>query len=172
MRPVSSLHPLTPMSSLPWTEALALQHAQLDQTHQEFVALLNTWGEALLAGSDTVIPLYLDLLGHTEAHFGMEEGWMAATGFAPENCHSKQHAMVLDVMRQVLVHAQAHHDLEPMRNLLPELVNWFPAHAEMMDAALVYHMGQVGFDPATGQCAQPLATETSGISSCGSNSCG
>jgi len=25
---------------------------------------------------------------------------------------------------------------------------------------------------ATGQCALPLATETSGISSCGSNSCG
>ncbi|MDC8784366.1 hemerythrin domain-containing protein [Roseateles koreensis] len=158
------------MNTLNWSESLALQHAQIDQTHQEFVALLNRWGAAL-AGQDEaeMLSLYEALLAHTEAHFAMEEGWMAATGFAPENCHSKQHAMVLDVMRQVLAHVQAQRDFEPMRNLLPELLNWFPAHAEMMDASLVYHMKEVGFDAATGHLAKPLPAAA--ISSCGSSSC-
>ena len=160
--------------TLSWTDALTLNQPQIDQTHQEFVALLNELAEHLQSGKEP-LPVYQRLLTHTEQHFAMEEGFMAATGFAPDNCHSKQHAMVLDVMRQVLVHSHAEHGLEPMRNLLPELVNWFPAHAEMMDAALVYHMSQVGFDPATGAFSQPAIAGAAGaepLSSCGARSCG
>jgi hemerythrin len=159
------------MSTLTWTDALRLNQPQIDQTHQEFVALLNELGESLQT-CDSALPVYQRLLTHTEQHFAMEEGFMAATGFAPDNCHSKQHAMVLDVMRQVLVHTHAEHDLEPMRNLMPELVNWFPAHAEMMDAALVFHMNQVGFDPATGAFLEPAMAGAEPISSCGSKGCG
>jgi hemerythrin len=159
------------MSILTWTDALALQQPQIDQTHQEFVALLNELAVALQTSGDP-LPVYRELLAHTETHFAMEEGFMAATGFAADNCHSKQHAMVLDVMRQVLTHAQTLQDLDPLRNLLPELVNWFPAHAEMMDAALVYHMAQVGFDPATGAFSQPAMAGAEPISSCGSKGCG
>lgn len=157
---------------LAWTDALVLNQPQIDQTHQEFVALLNELGEALAQPAPDPLPLYARLLSHTEQHFAMEEGWMAATGFAVDNCHSKQHAMVLEVMRQVLAHTHATADLAPMRNLLVELVNWFPAHADMMDAALVFHMNQVGYDPLSGAVTQPLATEASGISSCGSTGCG
>jgi hemerythrin len=158
------------MTILPWTDSLALDHAQIDATHREFVDLLNQLG-AVLAGPDDPLPLYGRLLAHTEAHFSMEEGFMAATGFAPDNCHSKQHALVLDVMRQVQVHAHSQGDLEPLRNLLPELINWFPAHAEMMDAALVFHMKSVGFDPLTGKTSVVQAANAPAISSCGSGSC-
>ncbi|MCV2354868.1 hemerythrin [Paucibacter sp. B2R-40] len=158
------------LSSLTWTDALTLNQPQIDQTHQEFVVLLNQLGNSL-HHLDSALPIYQRLLTHTEQHFAMEEGFMAATGFAPDNCHSKQHAMVLDVMRQVLVHTHAEHDLEPMRNLLLELVNWFPAHAEMMDAALVFHMEQVGFDPATGAVSKAAMADAETISSCGSKAC-
>ncbi|MCV2359086.1 hemerythrin [Paucibacter sp. TC2R-5] len=161
-------------STLTWTDALTLNQPQIDQTHHEFVTLLNELAELLPTCTEPAdaLPAYQRLLTHTEQHFAMEEGFMAATGFAPDNCHSKQHAMVLDVMRQVLVHTHAEQDLEPMRNLLPELVNWFPAHAEMMDAALVYHMSQVGFDPATGAASTTALVGAEPISSCGSGSCG
>ena len=175
-------------STLTWTDALTLNQPQIDQTHHEFVALLNELSACLEPGKPDgvegdALPVYQRLLTHTEQHFAMEEGFMAATGFAPDNCHSKQHAMVLDVMRQVLVHTHAEHDLEPMRNLLPELVNWFPAHAEMMDAALVFHMNQLGFDPLTGLMSHAAASPTDAqaddqseaelaISSCGSKGCG
>jgi hemerythrin len=100
----------------------------------------------------------------------MEEGWMAATGFAPENCHSRQHAMVLDVLRQVRAHTADAGDLAPLRALMPELAQWFPSHAEMMDAALVFHMQQVGFDPASGSCASARENAEL-ITSCGSGGC-
>jgi hemerythrin len=159
------------ITSLSWSDALALDHPQLDRTHQEFVELLNELGDLLDADSDP-LPHYARLLAHTEAHFAMEECWMAATGFAPENCHSRQHAMVLDLMHQVQVHVHAHQDLQPLRRLLPELLAWFPAHAEMMDAALVYQMAQVGYDAATDQMRQPPAPGTPAISTCGSQRCG
>lgn len=158
-------------TTLIWSDALALQHPQLDQTHEEFVALLGELQALLADGEADPLPLYARLLAHTEAHFGMEEGWMAATGFAPDNCHSRQHAMVLDVMRQVQVHCHREADLAPLRNLATELVNWFPAHAEMMDAALVYHLQQVGYDTLSGRLAQPLAADAPAISSCGNKSC-
>jgi hemerythrin-like metal-binding protein len=159
------------MTALAWSDTLKLDLAEIDQTHQQFVALLNELSEVLASELDP-IAVYARVLSHTEQHFAMEEDWMAATGFAADNCHSTQHKLVLDVMREVLEHARDKHDLQPMRALLPELVNWFPAHAEMMDAALVFHVKQTGYDPATGVISKALAQERAPISSCGSASCG
>lgn len=158
------------MTHLAWDDKLALQHPQIDQTHEEFVELLQVFRSALERGEDA-LPALRELIAHTEAHFAMEERWMAATGFAPENCHSKQHSMVLDTLREVLRYAVELNDREPMHIIGGELAQWFPAHAEMMDAALVFHMQQVGYDAATGTLTQPLATEGAAISSCGSSSC-
>lgn len=166
-----NIHPKT----LSWAAELSLNQPQIDQTHQEFVELLNELGASLRAADavpQPVLAVYQRLLAHTEAHFAMEEGFMAATGFAADNCHSKQHAMVLDVMREVLVHTVTTQDLAPMRNLLTELANWFPSHAEMMDASLVFHMTQVGFDPSTGSFFDPARAGAAPISSCGSGACG
>lgn len=158
------------MTVLAWNDSLVLNLPQLDDTHHEMVDLLNELEAVLATGTDP-LPTFQRLLDHTTEHFGMEERWMAATGFAPENCHSSQHKMVLNVLHEVVRHATELQDLEPMRIVVDELAKWLPAHAEMMDAALVYHMGQVGYDPATGSIDKPLATEASGISSCGSKSC-
>ncbi|MFN3809214.1 MAG: hemerythrin domain-containing protein [Roseateles asaccharophilus] len=157
-------------TALAWNDKLVLNQPQLDHTHEEFVELLNAFGAALQSGGDA-LPAFQALLSHTEAHFAMEEAWMAATGFDPVNCHSSQHAMVLNVMREVVRHATELNDREPMSIVLHELAQWFPAHAEMMDAALVFHMSQVGYDPASGSLAQPLTRETSAISGCGSQGC-
>ena len=104
---------------------------------------------------------------------------MAATGFEPENCHSSQHAMVLNVMREVVRYAEDLGDREPLAIVRTELSQWFPGHAEMMDAALVYTMEQRGFDPKTGECRDPIQASASSdpktedsVSACGSTSCG
>ncbi|MDM4764570.1 hemerythrin domain-containing protein [Pelomonas sp. SE-A7] len=150
---------------LTWSDSLVLNQPQLDATHQEMVDLINGLAAALAAGGDAM-PAFQALLDHTEAHFAMEERWMADTGFAPENCHSSQHQMVLNVLHEVKRHALELNDLEPMRIIGGELAQWLPAHAEMMDAALVFHMGEVGYDPVTGHKAKPLSEVA--ISSCGS----
>lgn len=157
------------MTTLAWTENLVLNQPTLDTTHQEFVDLLNAFGAALDGGEDA-LPAYNALLAHTEAHFAMEEDWMARCGFEPQNCHASQHAMVLNVMREALRYANELNDREPLNILRTELAGWFPQHAEMMDAALVWTMEQRGFNPVTGECRQP-ATETAASPSCGSGSC-
>lgn len=169
------------MSALAWTDELVLNQPELDHTHEEFVELLNRYADMLDRGEDA-LPAFKELLAHTEEHFAMEERWMAATGFEPENCHSSQHAMVLNVMREVVRYAEDLGDREPLAIVRTELSQWFPGHAEMMDAALVYTMEQRGFDPKTGECRDPIraagsaeaqaADPASAASACGSTSCG
>lgn len=156
------------MSTLAWTDKLVLNQPTLDTTHEEFVGLLNAFGTALDDGVDA-LPAYHALLAHTEAHFAMEEDWMARCGFEPQNCHSSQHAMVLNVMREALRYATELNDREPLNILRTELAGWFPQHAEMMDAALVFTMEQRGFDPATGECREAAAEAAS--HACGSSGC-
>ncbi|MFG6456250.1 hemerythrin domain-containing protein [Roseateles sp. BYS96W] len=158
------------MTTLAWTDNLVLNQPTLDTTHQEFVELLNAFGDALDAGDDA-LPAYHALLTHTEAHFAMEEDWMARCGFDPQNCHASQHAMVLNVMREALRYANELNDREPLKILRTELAGWFPQHAEMMDAALVFTMEQLGFDPTTGERREAAVAE-SASAGCGSGSCG
>ena len=158
------------MTLLAWNDQLANNHLQMDTTHQEFVVLLNDLQAALAAGAADLMARYDTLLAHTVAHFEQEDRWMAATGFAPENCHSNQHNQVLDLLREVRrrVVDEGQDDLLP--RLLPELAQWFEQHAQTVDAALVFHMGQVGYDAASGDIARPPLAEAA-ISGCGSSAC-
>ena len=130
---------------------------------------------ALAGPRDALLARFDALHAHTVEHFDQEDRWMAANGFAAENCHASQHAQVLALMREVDRHARELDDLEPMRVLLPELAKWFVQHAQMMDAALAWTMKERGFDPATGRFADPatgaaLATAEP-VTGCGGGAC-
>ena len=82
---------------LEWSEALALDQQTMDDTHREFVDLLNRVAAApeseLLASLD-------EFVKHTEEHFSQEERWMkdfAEAGFKPavQPLILKQNAMRL-----------------------------------------------------------------------------
>lgn len=152
------------MSPLAWSEALSLSMPTMDQTHQEFVELLdkaaNSDDAHLLAHWDA-------LIHHTQDHFDREDAWMQASGFAPVNCHSTQHAVVLKVLKEGLAAGQQG-SLNTIRMMAHELGLWFVQHAQTMDAALALHLKNVGFDPA-----QPGSTPSrphlgSPMTSCGS----
>jgi hemerythrin-like metal-binding protein len=167
------------MSTLTWTDDLSLNHARMDATHQEFVDLLAEADAALQAGEQPLLLARFErLVQHTVEHFAQEDRWMAATGFAPENCHSFQHQSVLNVMTECAKRAREEGDFEPLSVAVSELAIWFPQHAKMMDAGLALHMEEVGFDPETGLCSKLPATadaegrEPALISGCGGASCG
>lgn len=165
------------MSALTWNEALALKQPRMDQTHREFVDLLCELEAALDAGPAALLPLMNAMVAHTDAHFAQEERWMAAIGFEPENCHSYQHSHVLQVLREVRRRLQEEDDVATVRLLVPELAQWFPLHAQSMDAGLAMTMLEVGYDPETGQLAHPphAASASGGGCSCGgggSSRCG
>ena len=96
---------------------------------------------------------------------------MQATGFAPENCHSTQHKVVLQVLREGARKGRDDGDLAVIRQMAHELTLWFPHHAQTMDAGLALHLKSVGYDPATGQLASPDALPTGALTGCGSGSC-
>jgi hemerythrin len=118
---------------------------------------------------EAALSAYEAMVEHTVGHFGQEDRWMAATGFAPENCHSFQHAQVLGLMQEVTRLAREHGDYGPLERVLPELAAWFRVHAQTMDAALASHLDQVGYDTATGTIARPPAAQ--GLTGCGGASC-
>ncbi|WP_088285518.1 hemerythrin domain-containing protein [Ideonella sp. A 288] len=156
---------------LTWSEQFALQQPQMDTTHQEFVALLADAHAALDGPADALLQRWDTLVEHTVAHFAQEDRWMAATGFASENCHSFQHQAVLQVMVECGRRAREEADFEPLRIAVGELAIWFPQHAQMMDASLAEHLLRVGFDPVTGQVRDTALAGTTPITGCGGGSC-
>ncbi|HOB65354.1 hemerythrin domain-containing protein [Ottowia sp.] len=155
------------MPTLNWCDDLALGIAEMDTTHQEFVALL----AAVESADDAaLLPAWQALVDHTQVHFDNEDRYMLATRFAATNCHTTHHQMVLDVLRQGLAMGQAG-DLAPIRQMTRELATWFPQHADSMDAALAMHLQRVGFDPATGTIAHAGALPAEALHGCGGATC-
>lgn len=155
------------MPSLVWSDAFTLDLALMDETHQEFVVLL---AEVESASDETVVECWKQLVAHTQEHFDREDQWMVLTRFARGNCHSSQHEMVLNVLKEGTKRGLMG-ELEVIRQMARELVDWFPAHAQAMDAALAAHLRRVAFDPATGIVHAPEALPEEEIHGCGGSTC-
>jgi hemerythrin-like metal-binding protein len=157
------------MALLEWSDALSLDLPLMDDTHREFVDLVTQLEQA---SDEALMPLWQALIDHTEAHFGQEDRWMAATRFASGNCHAVQHKVVLQVLREAHQHVSDGREAAPLlRRLTQELAIWFPQHAQSMDAALALHLRRVGFDPLTGEVNAPEALPADLIEGCGGHSC-
>jgi len=131
------------MASLDWSAELSLDHAVMDETHREFVELLNRVGAA---GEGELLERLDEFIAHTVAHFGQEEAWMEAMQFPPLACHRTEHEGVLEVMREVrkrVAGGEPHYG--PV--LTKAIAEWFPLHAQSMDAVLALTIRQTGFEP-------------------------
>lgn len=151
------------MPALQWSGALALGLDFMDDTHREFVDLL---AAAENTPDDALAPAWDALIEHTDGHFGSEDRWMEATGFSSANCHSTQHQVVLQVLREGAA-CLAAGDARPVRQMIRELAVWFPMHAQTMDAALALHLRGIGYDAATGTVRRPDALPAAAIHGCG-----
>lgn len=155
------------MSTLQWSDSLSLDLPFMDDTHHEFVDLLAI---VVNASDADLLPAWKTLVDHTDDHFSREDQWMQNTRFSSSNCHSMQHKVVLQVMREGDQRGQAG-ELAVIRQMAHELGIWFPQHAQSMDAALALHLRSVGFDPATGIVHSPQALPTEEIHGCGGSTC-
>ncbi len=159
------------MAAITWTETYALQQPRMDETHREFVELLCRV-EAALDGEAAALQQHLDsFMQHTQQHFAQEERWMAALGFEAQNCHAFQHAHVLQVCAEVRRRVVEDADVATLRLLVHELAQWFPIHAQSMDAGLAMTMAERGYDPDTGEMLLPPDPQAPLASGCGSTGC-
>ncbi|HEX9173443.1 MAG TPA: hemerythrin domain-containing protein [Telluria sp.] len=116
-----------------WSDTYKLGYAPMDETHVEFVEIV----DAMLAATDAEFPPLLErFLAHAVEHFDMEYKWMAATAFPATDCHVDEHEAVLKSVREAVAHLAGGGAVAPCRPLADELVRWFPGHADYMDASL------------------------------------
>jgi hemerythrin-like metal-binding protein len=115
-----------------WNESLELGVERMDDTHREFIDLLNRLAEA---SDEGITAAFEALFAHTVEHFEQERGWMAAIDFPPAHCHQAEHEGVLEAMREVRGYL-GEGKLEVGRVLARELAEWFRGHAATMDAML------------------------------------
>ncbi|MDI9332116.1 MAG: hemerythrin domain-containing protein [Alphaproteobacteria bacterium] len=151
------------MATVQWSDALCLDLDFMDDTHREFIDLL---AEVEVADDDRVVACFAAMVEHTDGHFGAEDRWMQDTHFSSSNCHSMQHNVILQVLREGLKRGQAG-DLVLLRDLARELDVWFSQHAQTMDAALALHLRGVGYDADSGRVLHPEALPAQEISGCG-----
>lgn len=152
---------------LAWSDELVTGDARLDETHVEFVTQL---AQLRALPHDQQLEPYRALLAHTVEHFAQEDRWMVAVGFAEDNCHATQHRQILETMRAVEAHFLQGDD-EIIDRMAAALAEWFPMHAQTMDAGLAQHMRTVGFDSRTETLADPSRVRPATMTGCGSVSC-
>ncbi len=123
---------------LRWSDAIETGHPQMDDTHREFLALMD---EALASDDGSMLARLDALIEHTRGHFDQELAWMQATAFPPIGCHQREHDTVmetaLEVRRRV---AAGDHGLG--RKLVAALAEWFNGHAQGMDKVLAGWMAE------------------------------
>ena len=132
-------------SRLNWVPELELGDSRTDATHEEFIVMLNATTNA---DATTQLPKYQELVEHTVEHFAQEERWMRACDIPEDFCHFTQHSSVLDVMKEVERRALLG-ESGLINQMIEALVEWFPGHAQSMDAGLVTYLREKGFDTLT-----------------------
>jgi hemerythrin len=126
-------------SSLAWSDAFLLGFAPMDRTHREFVGCV---GAMQQARDDELVPHLEAVTRHCVQHFAQEERWMNETGFPARQCHADEHAAVLKSMNEVQDLLRQGANAQVARDLAAALADWFPGHADYMDAALSHWLSK------------------------------
>ena len=122
------------MDVLQWTKREHSGVSEMDETHAEFIALVNAIGATRDAGD--LRHLLRSLVEHTRAHFALESKLMSTCDFPAVREHEEEHARVLgDLSRYA---AMADRGMPEMAKafVCEYLPAWFRAHAATMDSAL------------------------------------
>ena len=115
-----------------WDDRYLIGHPSMDDTHEEFVELVN----AMLDATPLTIPATMEALArHVEEHFALEERLMEQFAFPARACHVEEHEKVLASVREVRTLVAAG-DTDVAVELAEALAGWFPGHSDYMDSAL------------------------------------
>jgi hemerythrin len=122
-----------------WHDGYLLGFNAMDATHREFVACVAALQTAV---DDALADRLADFERHAESHFAAEAQWMQNTGFPARDCHIEEHDKVLASVKEVKQMLEQGGRLGVVRELAQALADWFPGHADYMDAALSHWMSK------------------------------
>ena len=132
------------MPVMEWNESLMLDRGVMDETHREFVELLNRLADA---PAERLLSVLDEFIAHSEAHFAQEQHWMKIMEFPPLECHAREHDGVMETARAVRTRVAAGEArFGPV--LARAVAEWFANHAGSMDHVLALYMKEKGYEPA------------------------
>ena len=124
---------------LQWDDDLLLGNTEIDELHHEFVEVVS----AVQSASDADMPQHFAaLLDHLQRHFSTEDEMMRSTDFPQRDCHIDEHAAVLQSGREVEAELQKG-NAAICHSYAAALVDWFPAHAQHLDSAVVHWVSKI-----------------------------
>jgi hemerythrin len=128
------------VTAITWQESFTLGFAAMDATHLEFVDCV----AALQTASDAELEASLAAFEeHAVRHFAEEQQWMESSAFPATECHVDEHMKVLASVREVQDILRATPERrQVVRDLAQALADWFPGHADYMDASLSHWLSQ------------------------------
>ena len=112
---------------------------QMDDTHREFVTIINRLGVSAKA---VFIPRFGELVRHTELHFAAEDALMQASAFPAMQEHMDEHRRVLGDLQRLLRRVEAGATRMGRAYVTEQLPDWFRVHVATMDSALAAHLGR------------------------------
>lgn len=113
---------------------------EMDSTHREFVDLVNHMSDAT---KEAFIPLFAELLAHTQSHFETENAMMRASGFPAMREHLDEHQRVLGDLRRFSQRVATGNTRLGRAYVTQQLPGWFDLHAKTMDSALAAHINHL-----------------------------
>jgi hemerythrin-like metal-binding protein len=116
----------------------------MDQTHQEFVHLVNLLDEA---GKDIFMELFIELVEHTERHFQAENELMEDSPLPAIREHMDEHPRVTGEMNRLARMVDSGSFTMARAFVHERLPDWFNLHTQTMDSALAAHLNPCGLLP-------------------------
>ncbi|WP_395069091.1 bacteriohemerythrin [Paraburkholderia silvatlantica] len=121
------------LEAMAWIEAFELGNPSIDETHREFIQMVNALLNANAENLDACLAAFVD---HARDHFGEEDRLMAQSGYTNARCHIDEHRAVLASVEEVRGLPDDRRFIVGQR-LAQELARWFPGHLDVMDRGLV-----------------------------------
>ena len=132
------------MPIMEWSDTLVLDKGVMDDTHREFIDLLNRVADA---PDESLLTALDEFIRHSEEHFAQEQRWMEQMTYPPLTCHVREHEGVLETAHEVRRRVAAG-DTRFGQVLARAVAEWFANHASSMDHVLALYMKEKGYDPA------------------------
>lgn len=122
----------------PSEERYILGLPAMDETHQEFIQLVNQ----IATEVDKVrfAQLFEQLVQHTEAHFAAENILMDETLFPAISEHKGEHLRVLGDLHRLSKRVAKGNLMMARAYVREQIPDWFDLHASSMDSALAAHI--------------------------------
>ena len=126
----------TVQSDFFWSDAFLLGYGAMDVVHQEFVDIVSAMQSCPNA---ELLSHFTALALHVEDHFAQENTWMRDSAFPAMACHIEEHSAVQKSVAEVMA-LVSQGNIAVGRRLAHALADWFPGHADYLDAALAQWM--------------------------------